>query len=206
MITIVDYGFGNVGAFFNVFERLGVESQVTAEPRCIEKAEKLILPGVGAFDAAMQSLLRSDLVVPLEAAVFGRAVPILGVCLGMQLFAGSSEEGGLAGLGWIPGRVQRLRPLSNELKVPNVGWREVTYKAHPSAPLGIFPPAGRAERYYFVHSYHCLFDDPQQVRGVIDHGGEVCVAVQSRNIFGVQFHPEKSHAYGLRLLKQFAVF
>jgi len=200
MITIVDYGVGNVASLQNMFDYLGVDAVTAGRPEQLASAEKLILPGVGAFDRAMSTLNERGLFEPLREAA-GRGTPLLGVCLGMQLLATGSEEGEIAGLGLLDAVVERLAPDPEAgLKVPNIGWAEVDPR--PGAPL--FRDSATRERFYFVHSYHLVCRDPADVAATIDYGGTVTVAVSRGNVHGVQFHPEKSHRFGMRLLKTFA--
>lgn len=200
MITIVDYGVGNIGAIVNMAEYLGLDAQTSSDPKVIEAASKLILPGVGAFDKAMVTLRNRGLVDPLNHAVLNRRVPVLGICLGMQLLARSSEEGVERGLGWIQADVRRIDlPSSSPLKVPHIGWLEV----NPVRSSELFDEPSRIERFYFDHSYHVQCDDPKDVAAVIDYGGKLCCAVNSGNVAGVQFHPEKSHRFGMRVLEAF---
>ena len=200
MITIVDYGVGNVASLRNMLEYLGFQTDSASRPEEIESAARLILPGVGAFDHAMATLNARELGEPLRQAA-ARGTPLLGVCLGMQLLARGSEEGGIAGLGLIDAAAERLAPdPAARLKVPNIGWVEV--EPVPGAPL--FSKAEGPERFYFVHSYHLVCRDPADVAATIDYGGPVTVAVSRGNVHGVQFHPEKSHRFGMRLLKAFA--
>lgn len=200
MLTIVDYGVGNTASLLNMLNFVGRRARLASGAEDIRTAEKLVLPGVGAFDRAMRTLAAAKLIDPLNEAVLHRKVPVLGVCLGMQLLARRSEEGELPGLGWIAGDVVRLAPTDGSLKVPHVGW---TYVEHP-ATTPLFPDPLARERFYFVHSYHMLCDDPADQAAIIDYGGETCVAVARDNIFGVQFHPENSHRFGMRLLRDFA--
>jgi glutamine amidotransferase len=200
MITIVDYGVGNVASLRNMLEYIGVPSVTAGRPEDIVSAGKLILPGVGAFDHAMATLEARGLREPLRD-VAARGTPLLGVCLGMQLLAGSSEEGKLPGLELIDGAAERLSPdPAAGLKVPNIGWVEVD----PVADAPLFGAAAERERFYFVHSYHLVCRDPADVAATIDYGGAITVAVSRGNIHGVQFHPEKSHRFGMRLMKTFA--
>ncbi len=202
MITIVDYGVGNIGALTNMFEYLGVDAEATANADRIADADRLLLPGVGHFDKAMGELRNRALLAPLNHAVRERRTPILGICLGMQLLARRSEEGGQeAGLGWIEADVVRIpRPESSDLKVPHMGWSEISV-VNPSP---IFPPEATGERFYFAHTYHVVCDRPADRVATIHYGGELACAVRSGNVHGAQFHPEKSHRFGMRVLKSFA--
>jgi len=200
MITVVDYGIGNIGALVNMLEHLGVSAESSSDSASVSQAQQLILPGVGAFDRAMHALRDRHLVAALNEAVLGRAVPVLGICLGMQLMARRSEEGSESGLCWMAADVRRLKVRgASDLRVPNVGWRTVRTRG-ASVLLDGSPP----QRFYFTHSYHVICDNDRDVVATIDHDGEVICAVQSGNIFGVQFHPEKSHRFGLDLLGRFA--
>ncbi len=203
MITIVDYGVGNISALLNMFDYLGIDAVATSNPREIAAASKLILPGVGAFDKAMRTLRERDLVAPLNEAARERGTPVLGVCLGMQLLARRSEEGSEPGLGWIDADVRRIRPEDNSnLKVPHIGWSDIE-------PTGTSPLFGRneqRERFYFVHSYHMVCDRDADVAARIEYGGPLVCAVGRGNIHGAQFHPEKSHRFGMRLLREYAEY
>jgi imidazole glycerol-phosphate synthase subunit HisH len=202
MIVVVDYGVGNIGALLNMLDHLGIACMASSAAHAIGSARKLLLPGVGAFDHAMSTLRSRELVAPLEDAVLGKGIPILGVCLGMQLFGRRSEEGGDAGLSWVPADVVRIRPPTDSLlKVPHVGWSHVK----PVAPSILFPQNASPERFYFVHSYHMRCDDSTHVKATIEYGEPLCCAVSVGNIHGVQFHPEKSHKFGMRLLKDFSL-
>lgn len=197
MIAIVDYGAGNLRSVELAFARLGVHTQVTADPDLLALADGLVLPGVGAFTDAMAALRRSG-VIPavLEAVETGR--PLLGICLGMQLLFDGSEEGpGVPGLGLVPGRVRRLPAVG--LKIPHMGWNSLT-PAKESPLLADLP----AKPYvYFVHSYACEAADPADVLAVTDYGVPFHAAVQRNHIAGFQFHPEKSGDVGQTLLKNF---
>jgi glutamine amidotransferase len=200
-VVVVDYGQGNVGSIVNMGRKAGGRFTVSADPTVIAQASKLILPGVGAFDTAMEKLHARDLVGVLNEAVLGRRVPILGICLGVQLLLQGSEEGVRPGLGWIAGRVIRFRQEAgpDALKVPHMGWNYVA-PAKPDALLQELPPE---PRFYFVHSYHLACDDPSDVLAWTDYGVRFASAVQRENIRGTQFHPEKSHKFGLAVLKNF---
>jgi imidazole glycerol-phosphate synthase subunit HisH len=200
MIVVVDYGVGNIGALLNMFEYIGVDAVSSADPEVVLTAAKIVLPGVGAFDKAMSRLRSQGLVEPLGDAL-KRGTPILGVCLGMQLLARRSAEGSEPGLGWIAADVRRIDPPSDAgLKVPHIGWSEV----RPTRRSALFDPASDGERFYFDHSYYVACDHPDDVTAVIDYGGELCCALSAGNVSGVQFHPEKSHRFGMRLLRAFA--
>ena len=199
MITIVDYGVGNIASLVNMYDYLGHTIEVSDQPDRIRAADKLILPGVGAFDKAMSTLQAKNLVSPIQDAVLERGRPLLGVCLGMQLLARGSEEGNLPGLGLIDADVVRI-PAHAHLKIPHMGWAEVEL----GAPAVLFPATNERERFYFVHSYFLRCDNDADCAGTVNYGARMCVAVSHRNVHGVQFHPEKSHRFGMRLLNSFA--
>jgi len=199
-LTIVDYGVGNLGAIPNMLRRSGVEAIVTSDLHVVAGAEKLILPGVGAYDAGMRELRASGLTDVLDRKVLGERVPLLGLCLGMELMSDSSEEGDLPGLGWIPGRVVRFR-LGPEtgMRVPHMGWN--TVEPRGADTLGMVLDGSR---YYFAHSYHYEPADRQHVAGVTRYGYPFASVIRRDNVVGVQFHPEKSHRFGKALLEWFA--
>ena len=200
MIAIIDYGMGNLGSIRNMLARVGQDAVITSEPGPILRAGKLILPGVGSFDAAMESLAARGLVPLLESCVLDRKVPLLGICLGMQILSRGSEEGRLPGLGWIDADTVRFRPEGSGLRVPHMGWNEVQVRG----PGGILAGYEGDPRFYFVHSYHVRCDHPEEVLATTRYGIEFHSALQKGNIVGTQFHPEKSHRFGMRLLKNFA--
>ena len=199
-ITIIDYGMGNLRSVHNALGRLGCAAAVSNSPR--EIAEALVLPGVGAFGLAMENLRRAKLVDALNEAVLARKRPILGICLGMQLFAdSSSEKGSHQGLGWIPGSVDLIDSQNGALQVPHVGWNETNTRAESA----LYSRVPTASHFYFDHSYeyNC---PPEFVLSQVDYGRPVTAAVHKGNILGVQFHPEKSQNAGLRLLRGYLNF
>lgn len=198
MISIIDYGLGNVFAFRNAYERLNIPVTMARTASDVEKASKLILPGVGAFDRAMERLDASGLRGAIEEFALGKKLPLLGVCVGMQMLTESSEEGEKAGLGWIGGQVRKFQ--DHAVALPHMGWNDV----EPGRHGDLFEGMNGDARFYFLHSYYVDCRDPADILAVADYGGEFCCAVNRSNIFGVQFHPEKSHHWGSRLLKNFA--
>jgi len=202
LLVIVDYGLGNIGSIRNMFKRIGVECAVSGSVEDIIRADRLVLPGVGAFDQGMQNLAQRQLVPALTRKVVDERAPVLGICLGMQLLVEASEEGACAGLGWIKGRCRRFAPgvTAPQIKVPHMGWNTVR-ALHPG---GVFAGLEEESRFYFVHSYYVACDDPASVLGVTSYGTEFPSAIMNGNILGVQFHPEKSHKFGMRLLENFA--
>jgi glutamine amidotransferase len=200
MITVVDYGMGNLGSMLNMFKRIGVKARIEADPSALRCSTKLVLPGVGAFDAAMQRIntvpgLRES----LDHKVIVEKVPVLGVCLGMQLMTRRSDEGQLEGLGWIPGKARRF-PRAVGIKVPHMGWNVAKPVTRSALTIGLSDEA----RYYFVHSYYVHVDDAAHSLMRTHYGLEFDAAIKRDNIYGVQFHPEKSHRFGMQILKNFA--
>lgn len=203
MIGIIDYGLGNVLAFQNVYKRLNIESLVVKSAGDVGKVAKLILPGVGAFDHAMQMFDASGLRPAVEEAVVGKCVPVLGVCVGMQILARSSEEGVGAGLAWVPGVVKRISsPPGAGIRLPHMGWNDVA----PISDSDVLRGFDGDCRFYFLHSYYFEAEYSEHVIATTEYGRTFCCAVRKGNVYGVQFHPEKSHHYGAQLLKNFAEF
>lgn len=202
MITIVDYGLGNVRAFLNVFKRLNILAKAAHDSSELVDATKLILPGVGHFDHAVRLLNASGMRETLDSLVLDRGVPVLGVCVGMQILGKCSDEGEEPGLGWISGEVLALQSLpgASACALPHMGWNDVA----PVAANRLFDNMPGDPRFYFLHSYYFKCEQSQDVAAVSSYGGEFSAAVSARNIHGVQFHPEKSHQFGTRLLKNFA--
>lgn len=200
MIAIVNYGLGNLGSISNMLKVIGVKSIITSNANEIISADKIILPGVGAFDAGMENLKQKGLNKIIKNEAFN-GKPILGICLGMQLLGRKSEEGVEDGLGLIPFDNVRFKFESEcNLKIPHMGWDVVDYKKDVPLLDGIF---GK-QRYYFVHSYHAVCDKEENVMMECDYGYKFAAAVCQKNIYGVQFHPEKSHDFGMKILENFA--
>jgi glutamine amidotransferase len=201
-IAIIDYGVGNLGSIKNMLAKIGVQSLVTSQPDEIASARQLILPGVGAFDTGMSRLNSSGLVPLLNDLVLGQRRPILGICLGMQLMTASSEEGKLPGLGWVSAQTRKIAvPSDSGLKIPHMGWNEVQPRK-ASRLLGD-ADAGVEQRFYFVHTYCVHAANDADVLLTTQYGGQVVAAFEADNIVGVQFHPEKSHKFGMALLRNF---
>lgn len=201
MITIVNYNMGNPASIRNMLKKVGHPAVVTSDPDTIAAASKLILPGVGAFDAGMTNLERLGLVAPLEEAVQRRGATVLGICLGMQLMTRGSDEGTRRGLGWVAADTVRFdRQAHPELRVPHMGWNVVS----GPRPSAIAEGLGDEARFYFVHSYYVACDDRAEVNLECTYGRPFDAAFSTGNIHGVQFHPEKSHRFGMTLLRNFA--
>lgn len=198
MITIVDYGVGNVGSLVNMFRRIGQEVELSADPDTIAAAERLLLPGVGAFDTATQMLRARgfDEAIAVQARTGNH---LLGICLGMQLLLDSSEEGTSRGLGLIPGTSVRFDD-SDHLRVPHMGWNQLDVR-RPSTIVEGLPSS---HRFYFVHSYRVVVSDARDELARSDHGGEFTAMVSRENVIGAQFHPEKSHAFGMQMLDRWS--
>ena len=201
MIVIVDYKLGNVGSIRNMLKKIGAAASVSSDPSEISKAEKLILPGVGAFDGGIRLLNESGVRPLLEELVLERKIPTLGVCLGMQLMTRGSEEGSEPGLGWVAAKTvafdQAIR--HGTLKIPHMGWNGLRVKANDFLLREL-----DQSRFYFVHSYHVKCDDQSAVLATTEHGEEFVSVYRVGNIWGTQFHPEKSHRFGMKLLANFA--
>jgi glutamine amidotransferase len=200
MIAIVDYGIGNLASIHNIIKHVGGSAAVTCEADIIKNAAALIIPGIGHFDACMKGFRASAVFDLVEKRVHIDHVPVLGICVGMQMMARGSEEGTEKGLNWIKADVRRLNPSAGTgLKVPNLGWRCVD--AGDNARL--FARMDQERRFYFAHSYHVVCDDPCDVAATFDYDGLISAALQRKNILAVQFHPEKSHRFGMRMFENF---
>jgi glutamine amidotransferase len=204
MIVIVDYGVGNLGSMQNMLKKLGMACSISSDPDEVREAQKIILPGVGAFDTCAEKLQQSGLVPVLNEKVLQQKTPVLGVCVGMQMLTAGSEEGELPGLGWVPGRVVKFSPerLTSGLKLPHMGWTDV----HPVKPSRLVSEMYEEPRFYFVHSYHALLSSPHDVLLEAEYGYTFTAALERENILGVQFHPEKSHKFGMQLLENFGKY
>lgn len=202
MITIVDYGMGNLGSVFNMLKKIGVEAEITHDLDRIALARKIILPGVGSFDAAMERIQQGGYKEVLDQKALIQKIPILGICLGMQLLSASSEEGQLPGLAWIKGKTVKFAfEQGLALRIPHMGWNQISpTRTHPLVEHLPTDP-----RFYFVHSYHVELEDfSKNSLATTDYGIRFNAMIQHENIMGAQFHPEKSHSYGMKLLKNFA--
>jgi glutamine amidotransferase len=203
MIVVVDYGLGNVGSIVNMFRKIGTEAIVATSEADIDKADKLILPGVGAFDNGMKNIHDKGLINVLNRNVLERKKPILGICLGMQLLSKSSEEGVLPGLGWIDAQTIKFNfeDSNQKLRIPHMGWNEVV----PVKKHTIVEGMDKETRFYFVHSYHVKCNSQENELMTCDYGFDFTCSVVKDNIIGVQFHPEKSHKFGMKLLNNFSL-
>lgn len=202
MITIVNFKMGNIRSVVNALNYLGVTCRVSFDPAEIITSEKLILPGVGSFNVAMRNLNEAGLVGPLNEAVLEKKRPILGICLGMQLLAGVGEEDGeTLGLGWIDARVERFKSDDPLIRIPHTGFNAVRFSSQGNR---LFAPLSNHADFYFVHSYHMVCNRTEDVTGRADYYGEFVASVEKDNVFGTQFHPEKSQSNGLMVLRNFA--
>lgn len=203
MITIIDYKTGNLGSIQNILKRIGEESVITSDKNEIAMANKLILPGVGTFDTGMSNLIELDLVDILNKKVLIEKTPVLGICLGMQLLSNCSEEGTIPGLGWINAETMRFRFTNTiEYKIPHMGWNFVQQHKPSNLFNDMYPDA----RFYFVHSFFFKANDVSDVLTSTTYEIEFISSIEKKNILGVQFHPEKSHKFGMKLLKNFVDF
>jgi imidazole glycerol-phosphate synthase subunit HisH len=202
MIGILDYGSGNLRAFTNIYKKLGIPAAIIQSSIELKSASKLILPGVGSFDYAMQRLKESEMWKVIDEIVMRYGVPIMGVCVGMQMLAHSSEEGSRAGLGWIDAEVLKFdsKSYKHPMNVPHIGWNDVK----PLKANHLLDGLERGARFYFLHSYYLACHKKEEIVAVTEYGTEFACVVNKKNIYGVQFHPEKSHQWGIQVLKNFA--
>ena len=200
MIGIINYGLGNIKAFYNIFYRLNSDVKIINTPKDLKEAKKLILPGVGSFDAAINKLNNSGLRNSLEEQVLVRKIPILGICVGMHIMANKSEEGKSLGLGWIDGEVKLLKESTqnNKLILPHMGWNKLVNSCESDLLKGI-----NQSRFYFLHSYYFDTSNEKNIIGKTVYGKKFASAISKENIYGLQFHPEKSHSQGEKLLTNF---
>ena len=202
MIHVVDYGLGNVGAFLTLYKRLDIPAVAATTTAQLAEADHILLPGVGSFDHAMQSLNASGMRGTLDQLAIEQNVPVLGVCVGMQMLGDSSDEGREAGLRWVPGRVRNLAQrgkVHNGLPFPHMGWNDISPVGHIPLLAGI-----SNARFYFLHSFYFANYSEADVAATVEYGSEFTCMVNRGNVWGVQFHPEKSHRFGMALLKNFA--
>lgn len=204
MIGIVDYGLGNVQAIANIYSRLNIPVIAAKTSEDLRRSDRLILPGVGSFDWAMKLLDTSGMRSTLDDLVLGEQRPVLGICVGFQMMARSSEEGTLPGLGWFDATVRRLGDglLAKAVQLPHMGWND----ALPMNAGGLFAGLEHPCRFYFLHSYYFLPNRKEDIMTTTDYHGTYCSSARRGNIYGVQFHPEKSHQWGVGLLRNFAGF
>lgn len=201
MISIIDYGLGNLMAFANIYKKLNIPLKIISDSSQLNEVEKIILPGVGSFDWAMKKLNQSEMIQKIDYLVTVKKIPVLGVCVGMQIMATKSEEGELDGLSWIEASVKKL-DQTNNYPLPHMGWNNVN-PLSDNCPLfeGLYDQA----KFYFLHSYYFKENHTAQAISHTSYDRTFTSAVRNENIYGVQFHPEKSHSWGVRLLKNFAL-
>jgi imidazole glycerol-phosphate synthase subunit HisH len=199
-VGIIDYGMGNLQSVNHAFDMVGAQTKICTHPEEIDEVQRIVLPGVGAFGKCITNLKERGFEEALEQAVLHKGCPLLGICLGLQVLARQSEEGGIhPGLGWIDADVIRLAPSSPDLRVPQVGWNNITY--NPENPLFARLPA--SPDFYFVHSYFMQCDDQHTVQATCDYDTPITAAICNNNIFATQFHPEKSQDFGLQMIENF---
>lgn len=203
MITIINYGIGNISAFQNVYKRLNISTKIASSSEDLVNAEKLILPGVGSFDYAMSQLNASGMREKLDELVLVKKVPVIGICVGMQMMGNRSDEGKLEGLKWIDAQILKFDELliHQRTKLPHMGWNDVT----PIIENPLFTGLEKKAIFYFLHSYYFKCNNPADSIAISDYGISFSSAVNYKNVYGIQFHPEKSHQYGEMLLHNFSM-
>jgi glutamine amidotransferase len=199
MIAIIDYGMGNVKSILNILHKVCGEATISSDVDEIMKADKIILPGIGSFDTGIRNLTEKGLIPVLNKKVLKEKTPFLGICLGMQLITLKSEEGTLDGLGWINAETVKFKSLKDNLKVPHMGWNYIVIKKNSK----LFKDMYENPRFYFVHSYYVICKDENNILATTDYGFDFTSAIEKDNIYATQFHPEKSHKFGIKLMKNF---
>jgi len=201
VIGIIDYGLGNIRAFSNIFKKLNIEHKIVSKADDLKDVTKIILPGVGAFDHAMKCLNGSGMREMLDQMVSEENIPVLGICVGMQMLAHSSDEGNEKGLGWIDGEVKKFdaSKLTNREPLPHMGWNTV----FPLKKIKLIESLGESPRFYFLHSYYFVCNNSDDIVSTTEYGEKFSSIVNSKNVYGIQCHPEKSHSNGVQLLKNF---
>lgn len=202
MITIIDYGVGNINAFVNVYKRLNVATKIAKTVADLEDATKIILPGVGHFDHAMSELIKSGMREKLDELVMVKKVPVIGICVGMQMMGKSSDEGVMEGLGWIDAKIKKFdeTKIKQITRLPHMGWNDV----QPVIEHTLFKGLEQDALFYFLHSYYFECQNEVDILATSEYGGQFACAAHHENVYGIQFHPEKSHHYGETLLHNFA--
>jgi glutamine amidotransferase len=202
MITIIDYGVGNINAFVNVYKRVNIPTKIAKTAQDLEGAKKLILPGVGHFDHAMSELIKSGMREKLDELVLENKVPIIGICVGMQMMGNSSDEGKLEGLKWIDASIKKFdeTKIQQVTRLPHMGWNDV----NPVISNPLFEGLEKDALFYFLHSYFFECKNTDDILAISEYGGQFTCAANHENVYGIQFHPEKSHHYGETLLHNFA--
>lgn len=202
MITIIDYGVGNINAFVNVYKRLSIATKIAKTASDLNDAQKIILPGVGHFDHAMSELINSGMREKLDELVMVKKIPVIGICVGMQMMGHSSDEGKLAGLGWIDALVKKFdeTQIKQVTRLPHMGWNDV----NPVISNPLFEGLEKDALFYFLHSYYFKCNNTSDILATSEYGEQFACAAHHQNVYGIQFHPEKSHHYGETLLHNFA--